>query len=125
MTLSSLLPFVLLIGAFWLLVIRPTQRQRAAKAALLAALQPGAEVVTTGGLHGTVVEMDDEDVVLEVADGVQLRFVRSAIGAVKADDVASDPGTSADAGASDEDGPDLRTDREQAEHSGDDTAEPT
>ena len=81
---SSLLPFALLAVAFWLLVIRPGQRARAAKAALVSSLGPGSEVVTTGGIRGTVVEITDDDVLLEIAPGVQVHFINSAIGAVKA-----------------------------------------
>jgi preprotein translocase subunit YajC len=105
MNVAELLPFVLLIGAFWLLIIRPAQRQRAAKAAILNALEPGAKVVTTGGIYGTVVELDDEAVVLEVAPGVQLRLVRGAVGAVQ-----RTPGP-------DEAGPDSREPDDPLEHS--------
>ena len=92
MRVTELLPLVLLALAFWLLIIRPVQRQRAAKAALMQALQPGAEVVTTGGMHGTVVAIVGEDIVLEVAPGVRLRFVRGAVAAIK-------PSPDADTGA--------------------------
>ncbi len=79
---KTLLPLALLGLAFWFLVIRPTRRQRAAAAQLVASLTPGAKVTTAGGLRGTVVSVDEEDVVLEVADGVHLHFVPGAIRAV-------------------------------------------
>ena len=87
---GSLLPFVLLGVAFWLLVIRPSQRQRAAKAAILSSLVPGAEVVTSAGIHATVTAIEDDVVVLEIADGVRVRFARTAIAGVKATDDAAD-----------------------------------
>ncbi len=88
MELGSLLPFVLLGVVFWLLVIRPSQRQRAAKAAILAGLAPGVEVVTTAGIQATVTAIEDDVVVLEIADGVQVRFARSAIAGVRPTDSA-------------------------------------
>ena len=88
---ASLLPFVLLALAFWLLVIRPAQRQRATKAQILSTLGPGSSVVTTSGMRGTVVEVDDDDVLLEIADGVQVHFVKGAIAAVKAEEHEAAP----------------------------------
>ena len=50
---------------------------------MLKALQPGAKVVTIGGIHGTVTEMDDQTVTLRVADNTRMTFERSAVNAVK------------------------------------------
>ncbi len=69
----------LLILGFYLLAIRP-QRQRAkAQAEVRASVQVGSEVVTTAGIHGTVVGVEDDALRIEVAPGVQLRFARGAI----------------------------------------------
>jgi preprotein translocase subunit YajC len=97
MKFGELLPFVLLIGAFWLLILRPMQRQKAAKAALLAGLRPGAEVITSGGIHRRVVALDGEDnLVIAVADGVRMRFLRSAVAAIKDPGSEHDPSAGAD-----------------------------
>ncbi len=91
---ESLLPLALLAGAAWLLVFRPLRRQKAAQAAVMAAVAPGAEVVTAGGLRATVVSLDDDDVVLEIAEGVHVRFIRGAIRTVVQPAVVdSDPET--------------------------------
>ncbi len=79
---AKLLPFVLLAVAFWFLVLRPTQRHRANAAAMAAQLAPGVDVITAGGMHGTVVSVDDTDVVLAVAPGVEVRFLKGAIRSV-------------------------------------------
>ena len=78
--LPSLLFLALMVGVFYFLIIRP-QRKRAAKQKELSeTLEVGAEVRTIGGIHGTVVSMDEESVVLRVEDG-QIRFSKRAIGA--------------------------------------------
>jgi preprotein translocase subunit YajC len=79
---AKLLPFVLLAVAFWFLVLRPTQRHRANAAAMAAQLAPGVDVITAGGMHGTVISVDDTDVVLAVAPGVEVRFLKGAIRSV-------------------------------------------
>jgi preprotein translocase subunit YajC len=77
--LPSLLFLALMVGVFYLLIIRP-QRKRSQKQKQLAeSLEVGAEVRTIGGIHGVVVSMDDESVVLKVEDG-QIRFSKRAIG---------------------------------------------
>jgi preprotein translocase subunit YajC len=76
---ESLIPLALLAVAFYFLVLRPTRKQRAKADAIRAALAPGAEVVTAGGMKGTVVTVDDEVVTLEIAPGVQVHFLPGAI----------------------------------------------
>jgi preprotein translocase subunit YajC len=80
---TSLLPFVLIFGIFYLLVIRPQQkRQRQMqmeREALLNALKPGDKVVTTGGIYGTIVAVRDDTVTLRIADKVSIEVLRSAI----------------------------------------------
>lgn len=80
---SSPLPSLLFLGlmvvVFWLFIIRP-QRQRAKnQQALSESLSPGEEVRTIGGIHGTVVSVDDDSVVLRVEEG-RIRVSRKAIG---------------------------------------------
>ncbi len=66
----------------WLFVLLPQRRRQAAQSAMLAALEPGDEVLTAGGLYGSVVAIDDDELVLEVAPEVQVRVARRAIAAV-------------------------------------------
>ncbi len=72
------LGFVLL----WLLVVLPQRRRQTALTSMLAALAPGDEVVTAGGMYGTVTDVDDEDVLLEVAPEVEVRVAKRAIAAL-------------------------------------------
>jgi preprotein translocase subunit YajC len=70
-----LLPWILIFGIFYLLLIRPQQkRQRVAQQerdAMLKALKPGDKVVTSGGIYGTIIAVRDKD------DTVQLRIAQS------------------------------------------------
>jgi preprotein translocase subunit YajC len=75
----ALLYLGILVAAFLLLIVRPQRRQMAAHRALVASLQVGDEVVTSGGIYGTILGLDDEAVDLEVASGVVLRVARGAI----------------------------------------------
>jgi preprotein translocase subunit YajC len=76
----SVLP--LMIGMFaimYFLIIRPQQKQRKDREALLSAVKKGDRVVTSSGLYGTVVGLSEHTVTLKVADQVKLEFERSAI----------------------------------------------
>jgi len=76
----ALLYLGILVVAFLLLIVRPQRRQMAAHRALVATLQVGDEVVTSGGIYGTIQQLDETEVELEVAPGVVLRVARGAIG---------------------------------------------
>jgi preprotein translocase subunit YajC len=83
---------VLLFGVMYFMMIRPQQRRRREAEQLQAALGPGDEVVTIGGMHGVVASVDDDVVTLEVAPDVHVRYARPAIARVvsSADRVAAD-----------------------------------
>ncbi|MBM3672454.1 MAG: preprotein translocase subunit YajC [Actinobacteria bacterium] len=71
--------FALLFVAFYVFVVRPQRRQVTAHRAFVASLEIGDEVITAGGLYGTVRALRDDVVELEVADGVVVRMARAAI----------------------------------------------
>jgi preprotein translocase subunit YajC len=77
----GLLPIILLGAVFYFMLIRPQQKRARAQAQLIASIEEGDEVMTAGGLIGTVVEIDDESdiVTVEIAPGVHARMVRRAI----------------------------------------------
>jgi preprotein translocase subunit YajC len=77
-----LLLIVLLFGVMYFMMIRPQQKRRREAQAMQAALGPGDQIVTIGGLHGTVVAVDDEVVILEISPGVTARYARPAIARV-------------------------------------------
>jgi len=73
--------FVLIAMAavFYFLLIRPQQRRQRQQRQLIESVEVGDEVMTIGGLFGTVNAIDDESVTLEVSPGVELRFAKSAV----------------------------------------------
>ena len=75
----ALLYLGILVVAFLLLIVRPQRRQMAAHRALVATLRVGDDVVTSGGIYGTIQSLDEDAVELEVAPGVVLRVARGAI----------------------------------------------
>jgi preprotein translocase subunit YajC len=75
----SLAPILLIGVVFYFLLIRPQQRRAKAQRELTQTTEVGDEVVTIGGLFGVVREVDDDSVLLEVAPGTELRYLRSAI----------------------------------------------
>lgn len=77
-----ILMIMLLFGVMYFMMIRPQQKRRREAEQMQASLAPGDEVVTIGGLYGTVTGVDDETVTLEVAPGVQTRYARPAIARV-------------------------------------------
>lgn len=79
---TPILMIVLLFGVMYFMMIRPQQKRRREAATMQSSLGHGDEVVTIGGLYGTVVGVDDETVLLEVAPGVQSRYARPAIARV-------------------------------------------
>jgi len=68
--------------ALYFLMIRPQQKRRRQVEEMQRAMGPGDEIVTVGGLYGTIEEIDNDTVLLEIAPGVTARFARAAIGKV-------------------------------------------
>ncbi len=77
--LQQILFFALLIFGLYLLAIRPQRARARALAQVQDALSDGSRVITTAGIHASVVAIDGDDVLLEVAPGVQVRFARAAV----------------------------------------------
>ena len=74
------LPVLLIVG-FYFLLIRPQRNRQRAQQALVASLEVGDDVMTTGGIFGTIVEIDDDEgtVTVEIAPGTRIRMLRQGI----------------------------------------------
>ncbi len=74
------LPVLMIVG-FYFLLIRPQRNRQRAQQALLASLEVGDDVMTTGGIFGTIIEIDDDEgyVIVEIAPGTRVRMVRQGI----------------------------------------------
>lgn len=116
--LLGFLPLVLIGGVFLLLVSRNNRKRQAGAARVQSALEPGAEVVTTSGMYGTVRAVDDDDVSLEIAPGVVVLFARAAVARVVAEE-AIDPDQGDPDGPPVERAPGLDSGREVGRDAGD------
>ena len=76
-------PLILVFGIFYLLVFRPQQKRMKEHKAMIDAVKRGDTVVTTGGIIGKVLRVAENEIRLEVADGVQIRIVKGSISEVK------------------------------------------
>jgi preprotein translocase subunit YajC len=70
----------------WLLLIRPQRRKQQEQQDLLSNVQIGDEIVTAGGIYGTVTDVDDGDVTVEIAPGTHVRMAKRAIAGILNDD---------------------------------------
>lgn len=77
-----LLVMVALFAVMWIFMIRPQKKRQLAQQQMLQSVGPGAEIVTAGGLYGTVVAAGDDDVTVEIAPGTHVRVARRAIAQV-------------------------------------------
>jgi preprotein translocase subunit YajC len=76
---STLILILIVVVAFYFLMIRPQQRRKQQAAQQSNNVEPGARVRTTAGMYATVVDVDGDDVILEVAPGVEVRYMKRAI----------------------------------------------
>lgn len=81
-SLIGLWPFVAMFAIMWFLLIRPAQKRQKETKSMQSGLKRGDEVITIGGIHGTIDAVDEATVYLKVADGTTLRFDRQAVGRV-------------------------------------------
>src|SRR6476660_8900881 len=76
-------PTVLIIGIMYFLRIRPQQKRLKDHQALIAGIRRGDTVVTSGGIRGKVTKVDDQELQVEIADGVRVKVVRGTVSEVR------------------------------------------
>jgi preprotein translocase subunit YajC len=82
LSLGFLLVLVVLFALMWLLFIRPQRRRQQAQQEMMDQIAPGTEILTAGGFYGTVTEVEDDEVRVELAPGMNVRLARRAVAAV-------------------------------------------
>lgn len=80
--LQMIWPFLLMFAVFYFLLIRPQQKKQKQRTAMLNQIKKGDKITTIGGLHGTVMELTDDTVVIRVNDTTKMTFERSAINTI-------------------------------------------
>ena len=83
---TSFITFGMVIVIFYFMIIRPQKKRDKEAKAMLAAMKKGDRVVTIGGIHGTIVTVKDNTVVVKVDDSARIEFSRNAISTVTARD---------------------------------------
>lgn len=94
---------VALFGLMYFFMIRPQSKRRKEAMEMQRTLGVGSDVVTIGGLYGTVVDSDDESVTLEIDEGVTARYTRQAVARVLPPPAETAPAADSDADDADED----------------------
>ncbi len=79
------LPFLLIFGIFYLLLIMPMRKRQKKHQELLSKLTKGDRVITTGGIFGTVVEAEGDVLTIRIADNVKIQVARSAVAGLAKD----------------------------------------
>jgi preprotein translocase subunit YajC len=77
--LMNILPFALIIGIFYFLMIRPQQKRAKETKKMLDEMKVGDKVLTSSGIHGTIAEIQDSVVTVKVAENTKIRFEKVAI----------------------------------------------
>jgi preprotein translocase subunit YajC len=87
----SFLPLIFIVAIFYFLVFMPMQRQKKAQAEMLSTLETGKEVLTTGGIVGTIVSISGDMLVLRVKpDNIKLQVTRGSVATVVTQETKSD-----------------------------------
>jgi len=75
----SMIPFLLILVIFYFVLIRPQQKQLQKHRQFLDSLKKGDEVITDSGMFGTVIGVNDDSVVLRIADNVKVKFLKAKV----------------------------------------------
>jgi len=76
----SAIPFVLVLGIFYFVILLPMKKKQAKVQEFLDALKVGDRIVTTGGIYGQVTKLSEQSVQLQIADKVRIEVAKAAIG---------------------------------------------
>jgi preprotein translocase subunit YajC len=79
---TGFIVILVLLAVLWFLLIRPRQRAMKAQQRQIASLEVGDEIVTAGGLYGTVRRVEDDEVRVEIAPELEVRIAKRAIAGV-------------------------------------------
>lgn len=79
---STLIMFGAIFAIFYFMIIRPQQKRAKERDKLLSNIEKGDKIVTSGGVHATIVGIEEKTVLIEIAPNVKIKIERSAIGSV-------------------------------------------
>lgn len=79
---STLIMFGAIFAIFYFMIIRPQQKRAKEREKLLSNIEKGDKIITSGGVHATIVGIEEKTVLIEIAPNVKVKIERSAIGSV-------------------------------------------
>ena len=79
---STLIMFALIILIFYFMILRPQQKRQKEREKMLTEIQKGDKVVTVGGIHGTILSVDEKTFLVQIAENVKVKVDRSAVSSV-------------------------------------------
>lgn len=88
------LPMVAIFAIFYFVMIGPERKNRKKREAMLKAMKKGDEVMTSGGIYGTIAAIHENEITLQLSDSVRVRFARQAIQEVLSGNSSSEPAKS-------------------------------
>ena len=94
---SLIVPTMLIIGIMYFLMIRPQQKRLKDHRDMVASVRRGDTIVTSGGIIGKVAKVDEQELQVEIADGVKVKLLRSTVSEVRGKGEAAAPAAKAKA----------------------------
>ena len=80
---GTLLPFVLMFGVLYFLILRPQRKKQKSQQKMIDELKKGDAIVTSGGIHGVITNLRDDTLSVKIAENVKVEITRSAVSRVK------------------------------------------
>ncbi|HEY3348908.1 MAG TPA: preprotein translocase subunit YajC [Thermoanaerobaculia bacterium] len=87
----QMVPYLLMFVIFYFVLLAPMRKQQKKQKELISALKKGDRVVTSGGIHGTIAQVEDQIVWLKISDTTKIKINRSAIAGLSADTETKEP----------------------------------
>jgi len=82
---AGFLPIIILFVIFYFLLIRPQQKKAKEHREMITNLKKGARIITSGGIYGTIISLDDTTIGLEIAEKVKIKITRGNVAAIASD----------------------------------------
>ena len=79
---STLIMFGAIFAIFYFMIIRPQQKRAKEREKMLGAIQKGDKIITSAGMHGTIVGIEEKTYLIQVSDNVKIKFEKSAVASV-------------------------------------------
>ena len=91
--LLQVVPFILILGIFYFIILLPMKRKQQKIQSFLDSLKVGDRVITTGGIHGQVTKLGGDVIQIQIADKVRIEVSRAAIGGLQGQPAVQEPAT--------------------------------